>query len=76
LSKQKGAIVKTGGVRDSTKALKEESMIRRNKLTLEHIMHQRGKVEAEDRIFADLHQELRNLEKQTRPKEVIYVSRG
>ena len=51
-------------------------MIRRNKLTLEHIMHQRGKVEAEDRIFADLHQELRNLEKQTRPKEVIYVSRG
>lgn len=48
---------------DSTRALKQESNIRRNKLTLEHIMHERGKLVAEDRVLADLHRELRNIEK-------------
>jgi len=44
---------------DSTECLKKESMIRRNKLTLEHIMHQRGKNVAEDKACTNLHRELR-----------------
>ena len=51
-------------------------MIRRNKLTLEHVMHERGKQVAEARMLAGLHEELRNLERQAKPKEIITVTRG
>jgi hypothetical protein len=52
-------------------------MMRRNKLTLEHIMHERGKNVAEDQLLAKLHVELRNLEsKEKGPTEVITVSRA
>lgn len=49
-------------VDQTASALQKESMMRRNKLTLEHIMHERGKNEAEDQLLAKLHVELRNLE--------------
>ena len=58
---------------DSTHALKTESMIRRNKLTLEHIMHNRGKDQADAQLLTRLHQELRNIEgvQNGRPKQII-----
>lgn len=56
---------------DAANGLRKESVIKRNRLTLEHIIHNRGKEEAEDRACANLHQELRVLENQVRPKEVI-----
>lgn len=59
-----------------TEQLKAESMIRRNKLTLEHIMHERGKNVAEAEVLADLHRQLRNLERKEKQAEIITVSRG
>lgn len=51
-------------------------MIRRNELTLEHIMHERGKNFVDDRISAQLHMELRRMEnKEKKKSEVIVVSR-
>ena len=61
---------------DCTAGLKVESMIRRNKLTLEHIMAERGKHVAEDKVIAELHQELRNLEAKEKAGEVITIVRG
>ena len=61
---------------DSTNGLKKESMMKRNRLTLEHIMHERGKNTAEDFACANLHKELRELEKRLKPKEIITLSRG
>lgn len=60
---------------DSTAGLKTESMIRRNNLTLEHVMHERGKQVAEDKVLAELHRELRHLESRERPQQIITVSR-
>lgn len=51
--------------------------MRRNKLTLEHIMHERGKHTQEDKVLAQLHQELRDLEKREKgPGEIITVTRS
>ena len=62
---------------DQTRALKKESMMRRNKLTLEHIMHERGKHVAEDKVLAQLHEDLRNAEKREKgPSEIITVTRA
>ena len=61
---------------DSTAALKTESVIRRNRLTLEHVMHERGRHVAEDRALVELHRELRNLEQKEKPQQIITVSRG
>lgn len=60
---------------DVTVGLQKESMIRRNKLTLEHIIHQRGKNATEDEACADLHRELRLLEQQLKPKDIITIQR-
>ena len=51
-------------------------MIRRNKLTLEHIMAERGKHVAEDKVITELHQELRNLEAKQKAGEIITIVRG
>ena len=49
-------------------------MIRRNKLTLEHIMHQRGKNQVEDNILIKLHVQLRDIEKKLKPQSIITVT--
>lgn len=68
--------VKQNIVDFSTNALQNESMIRRNELTLEHIMHERGKNFVDDRISAQLHMELRRMEnKEKKKSEIIVVSR-
>ena len=53
-------------------------MIRRNRLTLEHVMHERGRNEAEGKVLAELHKELRDLEARQKPQmgHIITVSRG
>lgn len=61
---------------DETQGLKTESMIRRNKLTLEHIMAERGKHVAEDKVIAQLHRELRDLEAKEKTGEIITIVRG
>lgn len=38
-------------------------------------MHERGKHVAEDKVLAELHQELRHLESKKRPQQIITVSR-
>jgi len=79
MHQQRGAKAKssTKFVDHSANALQKESMMRRNKLTLEHIMHERGKNVAEDQLLAKLHVELRNLESREKgPTEVITVSRA
>jgi len=42
-------------------------MIRRNKLTLEHVMHELGRYVAEGKVLAELHRELRHLEAKQKP---------
>ena len=61
-----------GGEDQTTQALKNQSVIRRNGLMLEHIMRQRGQQDAENQVLAELYTELRNIEK----REGIYSYKG
>lgn len=69
---QLGLSMVGGGEDYTTQALKNQSIIRRNGLMLEHIMRQRGQQSAENQVLADLHQELRNIEK----REGTYSYKG
>lgn len=69
---QLGLSMVGGGEDFTTQALKNQSVIRRNGLMLEHIMRQRGQQSAENQVLADLHQELRNIEK----REGTYSYKG
>lgn len=69
---QLGLLTVGGGEDVTTQALKTQSRIRRNGLMLEHIMRQRGQQSAENQVLADLHQELRNIEK----REGTYSYKG
>jgi len=61
-----------GGEDITTHSLKSQSIIRRNGLVLEHVMRQRGQQLAENQVLADLHRELRNIEK----REGTYSYKG
>lgn len=67
-----GFSVLRGGEDHTTQALKNQSVIRRNGLMLEHIMRQRGQQNAESRVLAELYEELRNIEK----REGTYSYKG
>ena len=67
-----GFSVLRGGEDHTTQALKNQSVIRRNGLMLEHVMRQRGQQSAETQVLAELYEELRNIEK----REGTYSYKG